>query len=489
MADNISNNNLSQTIKGQFLSSQFVEQLAKSIVSSDIFINSIINVVKEVTEKQKEQIGQLTQRLNAMESQLNTVVMRVNDHDQYTKRKDLIIYGIPFQSDENVTVLVIDLMSKVGLQLTKNDFYGNHRLLPSKNSQNKSRQYYVPNKKICIEPRDKVCRMPKFRLPKCQCSCSKDNLKEQLLLILTIVSVVLAIGIGIALREIKCETDERINGCRITPEDITYIDFPGQLFINVLKMLILPLIVSSIISALAQLDAQTAGKIGVRAIVYYFATTIIAAIIGIILVLTIRPGSRGAAPTIDSKAKAAEGRIADTILDLFRIFINSIINVVKEATEKQQGQIGQLTQHLNAVESQLNTVVMRVNDHDQYKKRKDLLIYDIPFQSDENVTVLVIDLMSKVALQLIRMISMEFLDCFLQKILKINHVRKKFREIDELKSIFINEHLSQHNNQIYLDAKIKLDKRRIFTRKGLLPIFLILIESFLQTNGGKVMFC
>ncbi|CAF4552152.1 unnamed protein product, partial [Didymodactylos carnosus] len=98
---------------------------------------------KEATGKQQEQIGQLTQRLNAMESQLNTVVMRVNDHDQYTKRKDLLIYSIPFQSDENVTVLVIDLMSKVGLQLTKNDFYGIHRLLPSKNSQNKSRQAII----------------------------------------------------------------------------------------------------------------------------------------------------------------------------------------------------------------------------------------------------------------------------------------------------------------------------------------------------------
>ncbi|CAF1216792.1 unnamed protein product, partial [Didymodactylos carnosus] len=143
MADNISNNDLSQIIKEQFSSSQFVEQLAKSIVSSDIFINSIINVVKEATGKQQEQIGQLTQRLNAMESQLNTVVMRVNDHDQYTKRKDLLIYGIPFQSDENITVLVIDLMSKVGLQLTKNDFYGIHRLLPSKNSENKSRQAII----------------------------------------------------------------------------------------------------------------------------------------------------------------------------------------------------------------------------------------------------------------------------------------------------------------------------------------------------------
>ena len=83
-------------------------------------------------------------------------------------------------------------------------------------------------------------------------------------------------------------------------------------------MLILPLIVSSIISALAQLDGQSAGKMGIRALVYYFSTTLIAAIIGIILVLSIQPGSRVSKGDIDPQARTAEGRIVDTVLDLFR---------------------------------------------------------------------------------------------------------------------------------------------------------------------------
>jgi Na+/H+-dicarboxylate symporter len=112
--------------------------------------------------------------------------------------------------------------------------------------------------------------------------------------------------------------DERINGCRITKEDIKYIDFPGKIFINILKMLILPLIVSSIISSLAQLDAQSSGKMGVRALIYYFGTTILAAIIGIILVSIIRPGLRGGKVEIKAESKSAEGRTVDTILDLFR---------------------------------------------------------------------------------------------------------------------------------------------------------------------------
>jgi Na+/H+-dicarboxylate symporter len=83
-------------------------------------------------------------------------------------------------------------------------------------------------------------------------------------------------------------------------------------------MLILPLIVSSIISSLAQLDAHSSGKMGVRALVYYFGTTILAAIIGIILVMTIRPGLRGGKAQIKPESKSAEGRTIDTVLDLLR---------------------------------------------------------------------------------------------------------------------------------------------------------------------------
>ncbi|CAF1677675.1 unnamed protein product, partial [Adineta ricciae] len=158
--------------------------------------------------------------------------------------------------------------------------------------------------------------VPKYGL--CQQCCSKENLKEQALLVATIAAVIIGIGVGIALRRLKCPGDEYVNGCRITKEDISYIDFPGRIFINILKMLILPLIVSSIISSLAQLDAQSSGKMGVRALIYYFGTTIIAAIVGIVLVLTIQPGKRGGSVDKKAAAKSAEGRTVDTVLDLFR---------------------------------------------------------------------------------------------------------------------------------------------------------------------------
>ena len=65
----------------------------------------------------------------------------------------------------------------------------------------------------------------------------------------------------------------------------------GKLFLNSLKMLIVPLIVSSMIMAVAELgDVRKLGKSGGLVMGYYFTTTAIAVFIGIIVVNVIQPG-------------------------------------------------------------------------------------------------------------------------------------------------------------------------------------------------------
>ena len=85
---------------------------------------------------------------------------------------------------------------------------------------------------------------------------------------------------------------------------------------NMLKMLILPLIVASLICALASLDANATGRVGRRALIYYMATTLLAVILGIALVSTIKPGSSG---SVDGDKKDSEPyRTLDAFLDLVR---------------------------------------------------------------------------------------------------------------------------------------------------------------------------
>jgi len=96
---------------------------------------------------------------------------------------------------------------------------------------------------------------------------------------------------------------------------LTLLGFPGEILMRMLKMLILPLIVSSLIVGLADLDQTASGKLGRRAVVYYMGTTLCAVIMGIILVVAINPGSDTAPKGGEQDKKV---RAIDSLLDLVR---------------------------------------------------------------------------------------------------------------------------------------------------------------------------
>uniref|UniRef100_A0A8D3BT98 Amino acid transporter n=1 Tax=Scophthalmus maximus TaxID=52904 RepID=A0A8D3BT98_SCOMX len=117
----------------------------------------------------------------------------------------------------------------------------------------------------------------------------KGLLKRNWLLIATVLSVLLGISLGVVVREYAS----------LSPLHKQYFGFPGEILMRMLKLVILPLIISSMITGVAALDSEVSGKIGLRAVIYYFSTTIIAVILGIILVMTIKPGVSQTADHID----------------------------------------------------------------------------------------------------------------------------------------------------------------------------------------------
>ncbi len=65
----------------------------------------------------------------------------------------------------------------------------------------------------------------------------------------------------------------------------------GTLFLNALKMLIVPLVVSSMIVGIASMgDVRKIGRVGGATFLYYFTTTGLAVILGVILVNLFQPG-------------------------------------------------------------------------------------------------------------------------------------------------------------------------------------------------------
>ncbi|KAM3923329.1 excitatory amino acid transporter 2-like [Leptodactylus fuscus] len=132
--------------------------------------------------------------------------------------------------------------------------------------------------------------------------------RRNLLLILTIAGVIFGSLFGCLLRLLP-PLDGNI---------LILISFPGDILMRMLKMLILPLIISSLISGLAGLDAKSSGRMGTRAMVYYMSTTVLAALLGVILVLSIHPGNPKLKKQVSITTKNEEVSSIDAFLDLIR---------------------------------------------------------------------------------------------------------------------------------------------------------------------------
>ncbi|XP_031346305.1 excitatory amino acid transporter 3-like isoform X2 [Photinus pyralis] len=172
-----------------------------------------------------------------------------------------------------------------------------------------------------------IAPVPAMDTPKTS-SKIKSCIKTNLLTILTVCGVILGGLLGFLLRQFSDE--------KWTEREIMYINFFGDLFLRMLKSLILPLIVSSLISAIARLDITLSGKIAARAIGYYITTTFCAVIIGIILVVSIKPGEMGDKSSQEGQTGASNVRnvtTVDTLLDLIRnLFPPNLIQACTEQT-------------------------------------------------------------------------------------------------------------------------------------------------------------
>ena len=82
-----------------------------------------------------------------------------------------------------------------------------------------------------------------------------------------------------------------IYGLVFDKEAVGYVAWMGDVFLRALKMLIIPLILSSLISGIANIGSGSSlGRLGLKTIIYYVSTSLLAIITGQILVNLIKPG-------------------------------------------------------------------------------------------------------------------------------------------------------------------------------------------------------
>uniref|UniRef100_A0A672TF20 Amino acid transporter n=1 Tax=Sinocyclocheilus grahami TaxID=75366 RepID=A0A672TF20_SINGR len=132
-----------------------------------------------------------------------------------------------------------------------------------------------------------------------------------LLVILTVSAVIGGVFIGLGVRSVG-----------LSRTQILYFGFPGELLIRLLKMIIIPLVVCSLVSGAASLDPKALGKLGGWAMLFFLVTTLIASAIGVIMAFIIQPGSSDGQKISnlnqdDMKVPEAK-EVIDSFLDLIR---------------------------------------------------------------------------------------------------------------------------------------------------------------------------
>ena len=69
---------------------------------------------------------------------------------------------------------------------------------------------------------------------------------------------------------------------------------------------------------MSQLDAKASGRMGSLALLYYMSTTVLAAVVGIVFVLSIHPGNPAIKEHLGSGSQKATLTTLDAFLDLIR---------------------------------------------------------------------------------------------------------------------------------------------------------------------------
>jgi Na+/H+-dicarboxylate symporter len=104
-------------------------------------------------------------------------------------------------------------------------------------------------------------------------------------------------------------------------KEMLIVDWIGEMFLNTLKMLVIPLIVSSMIVGIAGLgDIRKVGRAGTNTIIYFLSTTGFSVVAGLVVVNIMQPG-QGVELTTEIPDKVA-GKASVGITDILKSFVS-----------------------------------------------------------------------------------------------------------------------------------------------------------------------
>jgi len=167
-----------------------------------------------------------------------------------------------------------------------------------------------------------------------------------------LAALALATGLAMVLRRLGAEAPEGAPVHAVTASLISFCRFAGELFMRALKMLIVPLVVTSVVTGITGMrGVQGFGRLGMKTALTYLGTGSIAILLGLAMVNLLEPGLDGGVPnpvirdafassaasavSPDAARVAAAGeRVPGDFLAVFRSMLPE--NIVHAATDNGQ---------------------------------------------------------------------------------------------------------------------------------------------------------
>ena len=93
---------------------------------------------------------------------------------------------------------------------------------------------------------------------------------------------------------------------------VAVLEVGGEVFLRILQMVVVPLVMASVMSGILGLgDVRKLGRPGFYAIAYYFTTTLLAVLTGLIVVNVVNPGRGITKELVEDARKEGEEKVAD----------------------------------------------------------------------------------------------------------------------------------------------------------------------------------
>lgn len=146
------------------------------------------------------------------------------------------------------------------------------------------------------------------------------------------------------------------------PEGALKIEWMGDIFLSALKMIIIPLVLTSIIGGISNIKAHELGRVGLKTMLYYVSTTTFAILVGLFLVNIFKPGvgvELSHSEDMSQLANAA-GSFGDTLKNIipsniFQAFVQAdMLSIIFFAVL--------FGVFLSQVEEQYKTAILNVNN-------------------------------------------------------------------------------------------------------------------------------